>query len=274
MFNRCSNDLKLAKMNKVILKFILLCFVNSLVHSFQSSSNHQPNSYHKLRNSSSTNLLHQPSQSISSSNNILIHHSPLNSINSNNNLLLTNQSNLANSAKFNLRTGSLNQELTNCKDILLHPPIYEEHCICTNDLLNTIQIDCDELPILYEHSLIINPFISISKYSQRNSGLHLLNAPLFTTTTNDNDHIQISTLDLSDNNLKKIFRLFDGLEWHLEFLNLSHNLLGDNLNPIFSTNEFLKLHNLKSLNLGYNSLRNLDSNLFMGLNQLNVSASS
>lgn len=250
---------------------LLLSCVNIIYTAAQSSSFNQAN-YHFIssRNSnSSINLLnHLPSNrpldypSSSSSNSILTH-SPFGSLN--NNLL-----NLENVTKFSLKSNLQTIDSASCKDIILHPVLYEENCLCIRDSLTTVKIDCDEMPILVDHNLIINPFISISKYTQQSAGLHQLSGQLFATTTNDNDQIQLNSLDLSNNNLKKLARLLDGVESNLEFLNLSHNLLGDNLNPIFSSSGFTKLHSLKSLNLAFNNLRNLDSNLFIGLHQLNV----
>ena len=166
----------------------------------------------------------------------------------------------------------LNAKVTdsNCRDIVLASELYEQHCLCSLDAFGYLQIDCDAVPVLPDHSLVINPFVAISRYSQRHAGMHLLNSPLF---ANPNaGQIQLRSLDLSHNHLKKLIsRLFEGVESNLEYLNLSHNLLGENLNPIFSTNEFLELKSLKSLDLAYNGLQMLDSNLLIGLKQLNVS---
>ena len=166
----------------------------------------------------------------------------------------------------------LNAKVTdsNCKDIVLASELYEQHCLCTLDAAGYLQIDCDAVPALPDHSLVINPFVAVSRYSQRHAGLHLLSSPLF---ANPNaGQVQVRSLDLSHNHLRKLIsRLFEGVESNLEYLNLSHNLLGEQLNPIFSTNEFLELKNLKSLDLTYNRLQILDSNLLIGLRQLNVS---
>lgn len=243
-------------MNKLIFYLILnlLEYVNRYQVSC-NSINQFPHQTHHLTNSNiQTNL---------SSINLLNHHYS-SGYNSLNHPSLGNLLSIQNVSKFS----SKNQDSI-CKDIILGSEIYEEHCSCTHDQFNLINIDCNEMPILIDHNLFINPFIAISKYSQSNAGLHLLNAPLF---TNLNGQLQLSTLDLSNNSLKKLIsRVFDGIEMNLEFLNLSHNLLGQNLNPIFSTNEFLELKNLKSLNLAFNKLRILDSNLFIGLIKLNVS---
>lgn len=158
---------------------------------------------------------------------------------------------------------------SNCKDIVLASELHEQHCLCSLDAVGYLQIDCDGVPVLTDHNLVVNPFVAIARYSQRNAGMYLLGGPLF---TNVNGQIQLRSLDLQHNNLKKLIsRLFEGVEQSLEYLNLSHNLLGENLNPIFSTNEFLELKNLKSLDLAYNGLQILDSNLLIGLKQLNVS---
>ena len=63
-------------------------------------------------------------------------------------------------------------------------------------------------------------------------------------------------------------RLLDGLEDTLEDVNLSHNLLGDQLNPIFSTSEFQNLKQLKRLDLSANDLKAIDEALLKGCDKL------
>ena len=239
-------------MNKLILNLILILCVNKLV---SSSFNQANNSSFNLLNHNTIN--HNVINPISS---LSLDHQPLTPSLAN----LLNIQNLTNNNKFNLK----NQD-TNCKDVILSSSLYEDNCICTRDQANAIRINCDEIPILDDHIFILNPFLTLSFYTQRNAGMQQLATPLF---SNQNGKLNLNTLDLSDNKLKKLIsKLFDGLETNLEHLNLSGNLLGENLNPIYSTNEFLELKNLKSLNLGFNKLKNLDSNLFIGLKQLNVS---
>lgn len=54
-------------------------------------------------------------------------------------------------------------------------------------------------------------------------------------------------------------------------LRLADNLLGDSLNPIFSTPEFHMLTNLKVLDLSGNKIRDIEEGLLKGCEQLQVS---
>lgn len=56
----------------------------------------------------------------------------------------------------------------------------------------------------------------------------------------------------------------EGLTETLEILDLSNNLLGDQLNPIFSTSEFKRLPRLKVLALGNNLLSHVDGGILDG----------
>ena len=69
-------------------------------------------------------------------------------------------------------------------------------------------------------------------------------------------------------------RLFDGTEDTLEEIYLSHNMLGDNLNPVFSTDEFRNLKYLRVLDLSYNGLAGISEGLITGCDELKVGASS
>ena len=68
-------------------------------------------------------------------------------------------------------------------------------------------------------------------------------------------------------------RLFDGTEDTLEEIYLSHNMLGDNLNPVFSTDEFRNLKYLRVLDLSYNGLAGISEGLITGCDELKVGAS-
>lgn len=59
----------------------------------------------------------------------------------------------------------------------------------------------------------------------------------------------------------------------LSVLNLSDNLLGDSLNPIFSTAEFHILSNLKVLDLSGNQIKGLEEGILKGCETLQVRAS-
>lgn len=53
-------------------------------------------------------------------------------------------------------------------------------------------------------------------------------------------------------------------------LRLSHNLLGDSLNPIFATVEFQSLKNLKILDISNNKIRGVERGLLKGCERLQV----
>lgn len=54
-------------------------------------------------------------------------------------------------------------------------------------------------------------------------------------------------------------------------LRLSDNLLGDSLNPIFSTVEFRSLVNLRVLDLSANKIKAIEEGIFKGCEKLQVS---
>ena len=71
----------------------------------------------------------------------------------------------------------------------------------------------------------------IQEFTQRNVGWQLLPAQIFTASD-----IPLKIVDFSHNSMRRMVeRLFDGMEDTLEEIYLSHNLLGDNLSPIFSS---------------------------------------
>lgn len=51
---------------------------------------------------------------------------------------------------------------------------------------------------------------------------------------------------------------------------MSDNLLGDSLNPIFSTAEFNHLVNLKVLDLSGNKIKGIEEGIFKGCEKLQV----
>ena len=60
----------------------------------------------------------------------------------------------------------------------------------------------------------------------------------------------------------------------MEEIYLSHNLLGDNLSPVFSTSEFQNLRSLRVLDLSHNGLTGIADNLIKGCEGLKVRVSS
>ena len=78
-------------------------------------------------------------------------------------------------------------------------------------------------------------------------------------------------VDFSQNSMRRLApRLFDGMEDTLEEIYLNHNLLGDSLNPVFTTDEFYKLKFLRVLDISHNGIAGISANLIKGCEQLKV----
>lgn len=67
-----------------------------------------------------------------------------------------------------------------------------------------------------------------------------------------------------------ICRLLMGLQTTLQELRLADNLLGDNLNPIFSTSEFHGLGQLRLLDLSGNLIKGIEEGILKGCENLQV----
>ena len=79
-------------------------------------------------------------------------------------------------------------------------------------------------------------------------------------------------IDFSHNQMLRLtHRLLDGVEDTLTHINLGHNLLGDNLDPAFTTSEFKNLKMLRHLDLSYNKLNLIEEGLLDGCTELKVS---
>lgn len=122
------------------------------------------------------------------------------------------------------------------------------------------------------------------EFSQKHVGWQLLPAQIFTASD-----VPLNQVDFSHNSMRRLAeRLFDGgferhgeiasletrfftgLEDTLEEIYLSHNLLGDNLSPVFSTSEFQNLRFLRVLDLSHNGLTGIAKNLIKGCEGLKV----
>lgn len=129
-------------------------------------------------------------------------------------------------------------------------------------LVNGTYVNCDHITFFGDFPTLPS---SVYSFSQKNSFIQSIEPQMFTL-------VPLRRLDLSYNNLRRILdRTFDGIESTLLELDLSNNLLGDQLNPIYSCDELLHLKVLTSLDLSYNELKALDNNLFKGLRNLTVS---
>lgn len=172
--------------------------------------------------------------------------------------------------KINARTLLLLFLLQSCT-AQLEIPCVEFHprlsipCSCGLNDINATKINCDgvafaEFPIL--------PFrFYIQEFSQQNAGLQQLGAQLFTASD-----LPLTSVDFSHNLLRRLTeRLFDGVEDTIEVIKLGHNLLGDNLDPVFTTGEFKNLKFLRQLDLSYNKLSVIEEGLLDGCDSLKVS---
>lgn len=86
--------------------------------------------------------------------------------------------------------------------------------------------------------------------------------------------LPMKELDFSHNSLRRLpDRFLSGIKGNLTKLVLADNLLGDNLNPIFSTAELHNLPALEELDLSGNNIRGLEEGLLIGCNVMKVSIS-
>ncbi|CAB4055363.1 unnamed protein product [Lepeophtheirus salmonis] len=135
-------------------------------------------------------------------------------------------------------------------------------CLCGLNEVNATVINCDE-SVFPEFPILPYRFY-IQEFSQKNAGLQNLGNQLFTASD-----IPLKHLDFSHNQIRRLTeRLFDGIEDSLEVLRLGNNLLGYNLNPVYSSSEFQNLGALRELDLSSNSLVDIDDGLFRGCKNL------
>ena len=120
-------------------------------------------------------------------------------------------------------------------------------CLCSLNEVNATRINCDN--VVFPGDFPVLPLrYYIQEFTQKNVGWQLLPTQIFTASD-----IPLKIVDFSHNSMRRLAeRLFDGMEDTLEEIHLSHNMLGDNLNPVFSTDEF---RNLKYLRIDRKSTR-------------------
>ena len=138
-------------------------------------------------------------------------------------------------------------------------------CTCSSGPDNGTYINCDRM--VFPGDFPVLPYrYRIHGFSQRLTGYQAFPAQLFTASD-----VPLKRLDLSQNGVVLITeKLLDGIGDTLEEINLSQNLLGDQLNPIFSTAEFHNLKQLKRLDLSDNDLKALDDSIIKGCDKLQV----
>lgn len=130
-------------------------------------------------------------------------------------------------------------------------------CAVSANYPRSIEMNCDRIIFTRDtiNSLRGQPVVSIS---QRNCGHQTLPENLI------NSDLNLRRLDLSNN---LIYRLMDRvlqMQSELRELRLADNLLGDNLNPIFSSNEFHGMEELEILDLSRNGLRSIEEGILKG----------
>ncbi|XP_034248369.1 LOW QUALITY PROTEIN: protein artichoke-like [Thrips palmi] len=127
-----------------------------------------------------------------------------------------------------------------------------------------VAMDCDrvvfpgEMPALPARAPIV-------AFSQRWAGHQALPTQALTTA-----ELPLRRLDLAGNSLRRLSdrQLAGHLAAHLQELILADNLLGDNLNPIFSASEFHGLRELRMLDLSGNQIKGLEEGILKGCDNL------
>ncbi|XP_061930203.1 chaoptin isoform X4 [Apis cerana] len=134
-------------------------------------------------------------------------------------------------------------------------------CSISTEYSRSIEMNCDQVVFTRSttDSLKGQPIVSMS---QRNSGYQNLPEDLL------NSGLNLKKLDLSDNSIYKLMGRSLQAQTQLEELRLADNFLGDNLNPIFSSNEFHGMKELRLLDLSRNGLRSLEEGIFKGCENL------
>ncbi|KAL1505524.1 hypothetical protein ABEB36_005070 [Hypothenemus hampei] len=163
-------------------------------------------------------------------------------------------------------TRTVSQKFVPCQEIseeLRFP------CMCALGPIETaldgnpsISINCDN--IVFPHD---SPFIPygapVVQFIQRYAGHQSLPSQIFGSS------LPIRSLDLSENSLRKLTeRMLPAIQSTLTELKLSNNLLGDTLNPIFSTSEFRGLKHLDHLDLSGNHIKAIEEGIFEGCDNL------
>ncbi|KAF5302482.1 hypothetical protein FQR65_LT08572 [Abscondita terminalis] len=126
-----------------------------------------------------------------------------------------------------------------------------------------VNINCDKIVFVGDFPAI--PYgAPVVSYSQRWTGHQSLPTQIFTTLG-----LPLRVVDFSGNALRRLTeRLLQGLRTTLIELRLADNLLGDTLNPIFSTNEFHSLKHMQILDLSGNGIKAIEEGIFEGCESL------
>ncbi|OXU20991.1 hypothetical protein TSAR_016495 [Trichomalopsis sarcophagae] len=125
-----------------------------------------------------------------------------------------------------------------------------------------LEVNCDRM-VLADDALASLSGQPIISFSQRLSGHQSLPTSLIRILPKE-----LEKLDLSGNAVHHLMDRQLQTYQNLKELRLANNALGDNLNPIFSSNEFREASNLRLLDLRYNGLRSIEEGIFKGCTDL------
>lgn len=134
-------------------------------------------------------------------------------------------------------------------------------CAVSANYPRSIEMNCDQVIFTQDTVNVLRgqPIVSIS---QRNCGHQTLPEDLIHSGLN------LRRLDLSRNSISRLMDRVLQAQGELRELRLADNLLGDSLNPIFSSNEFHGMEELEVLDLGRNALRSIEEGILKGCTNL------
>lgn len=155
-----------------------------------------------------------------------------------------------------------------CSDLLAE---LRQPCTCIYNDVDELELELDCDRVVFGADFPVLPYgAALRSFSQRHVGLQGLPPQAFAGR-----NIGLVRLDFSDNILRRLSeKSLDGLRSTLRELVLRDNLLGDTLNPIFSSSELHGLTNLLVLDLRGNQIRALEAGFIKGCPQLQVGSKS
>lgn len=170
-------------------------------------------------------------------------------------------------------------------------PLLKFPCRCNLETQSTnpenleVSIDCDGV-VFNEDGPQFPYGTPVVTYFQRNSGQQKLTLQVIYSCFKIMEHFieiifylhlqpfinaktPLRSVDYSRNSIRTISeRAFKGIESTLTELRLADNLLGDSLNPIFSTMELQVLSNLQVLDLSGNKIKGVEEGILKGCTKL------
>jgi Leucine-rich repeat (LRR) protein len=151
-----------------------------------------------------------------------------------------------------------------CSELLAE---LRQPCTCIYDDVDELELELDCDRVVFGADFPALPYgAALRSFSQRHVGLQSVPPQAFAGR-----NIGLARLDFSDNILRRLSeKSLDGLRGTLRELVLRDNLLGDTLNPIFSSSELHGLTNLQVLDLRGNQIRALEAGFVKGCPNLQV----